>query len=452
MQSFGLSDAELFPLLDEAGREMLRRLREHPHAPRYNWLTGERLSAAGLARVREFAAEISTERNSGSAGDPPAWVAEFVRTCRSEVPFYRGRLPESDDFSAFPLTRREDLRNQPWAFVPDSQSIEDLIVYTTSGTTGTRLLIPATPELPARYLPLFQHALRRVGAALQGGPRVSIVHVCAQQGTVQLCSISSYLGGAGFAKINLDPADWNHPEDAIRFLEDCDPELLTGDPFALWRLATGPVQIQPSAIISAGTALSPGLRLLLARRFGCPILDVYSSNECGPIAFAKANGPHELFPHRIYLEILDGAGNPCPPGQRGQIVITGGLNPALSLIRYATGDFAALQHSENSVPELIDFAGRTPVIFRTADGNPFSSVDVSTALASLPLPFVRVHQHRDGSVIFSSPADPETLSRATDLLKTLFGSGTKIITDPPLAGVLDGKPIEYSSELPRFFE
>lgn len=88
---FGLTDSELFPLLDEAGAGMLRRLREHPHAPRYNWNTGERLDAAALARVREFAAQLETAQCSWAPGKLPDWLPEFVRHCRADVPFYRSR-------------------------------------------------------------------------------------------------------------------------------------------------------------------------------------------------------------------------------------------------------------------------------------------------------------------------------------------------------------------------
>jgi len=34
--------------------------------------------------------------------------------------------------------------------------------------------------------------------------------------------------------------------------------------------------------------LLPGLRQRLERRFGCPVLDIYSMNEAGPVAVADA--------------------------------------------------------------------------------------------------------------------------------------------------------------------
>ena len=442
---FGLSDAELFPLLDDAGREMLRGLREHPHAPRYNWRNGERLDAAGLKRVREFAARVP---QPWSAEQVPSSLLEFFRSCRRDVPFYRQRADWPDDFHALPITRRSDIRRAPWAFVPDWQRVDDLVVYSTSGTSGSRLLIPATPELPARYLPLFERALSRVGVKLAGGNRVSIVQICAQHGTVVLCSVSSYLNGAGFVKINLDPADWNDPDDRDRFLNDCNPELLTGDPFALCQLMQLPVTARPKAIISAGTGLPAGLRSQFSRHFGCPVIDMYSMNESGPVAFSFVDGIHEIAQPGLFVEVLDERGEACAPGTRGEITLTGGLNQCLPLVRYATGDFAAMQFDSGAMPKLIQFAGRAPVAFRTASGNWISSVDISTALLPIPLSYLSLHQHADGKFTLRTTADQELMNAARDALIALLGSATNLEIINEDLTTLPGKPIAYSSDLP----
>ena len=52
------ADLQNFPLLDEAGAAMLRFLREQPNAPRYTHVGCDRLSAAGLERVRAYDAEL----------------------------------------------------------------------------------------------------------------------------------------------------------------------------------------------------------------------------------------------------------------------------------------------------------------------------------------------------------------------------------------------------------
>lgn len=447
MKEFGLSDAELFPLLGERGEAMLRRLREHPHAPRYNWRTGERLTAEMLAGVRDFAAKVRAPRESWGVGRIPKWLPAFLARCRDQVPFYRERREWSVDFTSLPLTRREDVRLRPWAFVPDDQPLETLVTYTTSGTTGTRLQYLATPELPAKYLPLFEQALASVGVQLQGGERVSLVHVCAQRGTVLLCSVSSYLNGSGFAKVNLDPADWNAPDDAVKFLDACDPELFTGDPFALWRLVNLPVRCRPKAIISGGTALSDGLRRQLMERFGCPVLEMYSMNESGPIAFSADGVAMDILSPDLYVEVVGHDGKPCPPGELGEIVLTGGLNNCLPLVRYATGDRATFDFSAGGMPRLRQLHARQPVAFRDTRGRWFSSVDICTALASTSVVSISVHQNPDGSLAIALDADQPECDQAIQILLDLFGPQQPFLLTHSTGEIASDKRIKFSSAL-----
>src|SRR5262249_4155211 len=153
------------------------------------------------------------------------------------------------------------------------------------------------------YLPLFEIALAACGVKIEGGRRVSIVQVCAQRRTFTLASVMSYFESAGFAKINLNPADWNRPDDCRRFLEDCQPEVDTGDPFAFDELARLALTARPKALISSATTLLPGQRARLEAHFACPVIDLYALNEAGPVAFSRDAG-HEVLPHDLYVEIV----------------------------------------------------------------------------------------------------------------------------------------------------
>jgi phenylacetate-CoA ligase len=437
-----LTEADRFPLLTERSRTMLRRLQQHPHAPRWTYPCGERLDARGLADVQAFAARQNTERRGWKPGQPPDWVADFIERCRRDVPFYRTRL-ERDPLAT---CNREDLRREPWAFVPDSADLSDLIVYRTSGTTGNLLHIPAHPVAPARYLPLFQSAVAAHGISLLGGERVSLIQVAAQVRTYTFASISSYLDGAGYAKINLDPADWAAPDNRAKFFDDCAPEIVTSDPFALEQLASLPLRVRPKAILSSATLLLPALRNRLQRHFGCPVIDIYSMNETGPIAFARADtdaDEHEILPHNLFVEILDDAGQPVLPGERGEIVVTGGVNPFLPLVRYRTGDFGAMSFRED-VPRLVGVERRRPVVFQASTGAPVVSISVTTALFPVPLPFFSLHQARDGSLTFRTRSDGAVEEDVRRILGDLFGNAPIAIEQVPLEVAWSGKSIQYS--------
>jgi phenylacetate-CoA ligase len=440
-----LTEADRFPLLTDRSRAMLRGLQQNAYAPRWTYQCGERLDAAGLADVQAYAARQNTERRGWKFGCAPDWVADFVERCRREVPFYRDRLTRD------PLATcdREDLRREPWSFVPDSADIADLIVYRTSGTTGNLIHLPAHPTAPARYLPLFQAALAAHGVLLIGGDRVSLIQVAAQVRTYTFASVSSYLEGAGYAKINLNPGDWNAGNDREMFFDDCAPEIVTSDPFALEQLATLPLRARIKGILSSATLLLPALRDRLQRHFGCPVIDIYSMNETGPIAFARSDSDadeHEILPHNLYVEILDESGWPVPPGERGEIVVTGGVNPFLPLVRYRTGDFGSLSFRED-VPRLVGIERRRPVVFRAADGAPVVSISVTTALFRIPLPFFSLHQGRDGSLTFRTRCNSTVEHDVYTALVDLFRKSTLNIEQVPLEVAWSGKSIQYSRDM-----
>src|SRR5262249_30239788 len=148
-------------------------------------------------------------------------------------------------------------------------------------------------------------------------------------------SVNPLMNESGLAKINLHPDDWRNPDDRARYLDALAPEVYTGDPISFAELARLPLQTKPRAQISTSMTLVPGLRQQLEQRFNCPVLDVYSMNEAGPIAVADPTfGGHLLLQHCMYVEILDGQDKPLRPGERGEVTLTGGFNFCLPLLRY----------------------------------------------------------------------------------------------------------------------
>jgi phenylacetate-CoA ligase len=151
-----ISDAERFPILSAAGRKLLYAMREDPHAPRWNWPNGEQLDASGLETVRSFARELQTQPVLGPQGFPQ-WLTGFVDFCLEDVPFYRRRSPAGTPFAAIPSCSRDDLAAKVWEFVPDSEPLDRLIVFSSSGTTGHPAKMPSHPATAASGCQVLQH-------------------------------------------------------------------------------------------------------------------------------------------------------------------------------------------------------------------------------------------------------------------------------------------------------
>jgi phenylacetate-CoA ligase len=439
-----LSDDDRFPLIGAAGRGLLHRLREHPSAPRYNLRCGDRLTGEGLARVRAFEQELFRAPAGWPPGPPPPWVTRLAAFCLSEVPIYRRRGGTAEAFAAIPPVGREELLREPWSFVPDGQPLDGLMNYYTSGTSGHRIEVLSHPEAAAKRLPLYRKALARHGATLEGGEgRVAIAFVCSQATTLTYASLSAYLGGGGVVKINLNPADWSRPQDRVEFLEDCRPELVTGDPLSLLDLAELPVALRPRALLSSAMALLPPVRDRLEERFGCPVVDVYSTCESGPIGVATADG-FEVLPHDLYLEILREDGTVAGPGERGEIAVTVGRNPFLPLLRYRTGDWATLSLA-GSAPVLRGFEGRAPVVFRGTDVGRINNIDVTTVLRNFPVTRFSVHQGGDGALTVLTSGAAFSSDAFEAALRRLFGDEQRIsLGELPADG---RKVIPYSTDL-----
>ncbi|MGQ0616787.1 MAG: AMP-binding protein [Acidimicrobiia bacterium] len=391
-----LTSEERHPLLSEAGRRALQGLLEAVDAPRWDHHTGDRLDAAGRRRVETLAAMVVTDPPRWPPQQPPAWVAPFVDHAVSVVPRYRSAAAALG--TAF-TTSRHDLARAWWDLVPDDADLGDLIWFPTSGTGGTPVVVPTHPEAVASYYPLLLEAARWHGVDAAFRPdRADWVTVFAQgHGGFVVPSWSSVLGCAT-AKVNLEPTGWRAPGDRERFLQRHDPRVITGDPVAFGQLADLDIELHPAVLISTAAHLTTTSRRLLTDRFGCPVVDVYSLTESGPVAASRPGGAGmAVLQPRLYVETVDDDGLPCPPGTAGTVALTGGINPFLPLVRYRTSDTAVLAW-DGERPVLHDLVGRASVTLRAAGGTAVNSIDITLLFSGLPLRRWAVRQRADGSV------------------------------------------------------
>ena len=442
------TDAERYPTLTPVGQRMLERLREHPHAPIYRNRSGNRLTADEVTAVRAFERDTlaATVGWPPEAEGPPPWLSPFVARCLEHVPFYRRYGPPPLCLADLPTISRADLSRDVAPFVPDDVSLERMMQFNTSGTTGHPLRLPSHPLVAANYLAFHKRALRRFGVTLAAdAAQVGVVLLGWQRRCFTYVSVTPAMDESGLAKINLHPDDWRHPDDRAAYLNDLDPEVFAGDPISFGELLTLPVTCRPRALLSTAMSLRPGLRARLQERFRCPVADIYSMNEAGPIGvYDPACGGHVLLQPRLLVELLDPAGQPVPPGARGEITLTGGFNHCLPLLRYRTGDQASLR-LDGPEPVLVNLEGRPPVRYRTAAGEWLNNLEATHALQSLALAQYTLHQCADGALRLTYCAPSDDSRSVRDALRRLFGAEQVVTVER--VDSFEGKVIQYTSEL-----
>jgi phenylacetate-CoA ligase len=121
------------------------------------------------------------------------------------------------------------------------------------------------------------------------------------------------------------------------------PHLLRGIPSLLVLLAraitTQHMSLRLRAVLTGGELLSDEQRGYLEETFACKVFDHYNMWEMVAFAPQCGRGSYHLIPELSYVEVLRN-GQPCQPGEVGEIVGTHLDNYAMPLVRYNMNDLA----------------------------------------------------------------------------------------------------------------
>lgn len=180
----------------------------------------------------------------------------------------------------------------------------------------------------------------------------------------------------------MTPADI---ENYIEILNNHQPKMIRAYADSIYEIAAyarrNDLKVRPqNAIHTAACSLHDLMRAEIEEVFQCPVFNHYGCREVGSIASeCKAHdGLHILMEHNL-VEVVDRDGNPCDPGQEGEIVVTNLDNFSMPVIRYRIGDIGVMKADTDcpcgcNYPKLDRVTGRVTDAFKTADGGVISPI------------------------------------------------------------------------------
>ncbi len=429
------------PLMKEEWYTSLERTLLSNFAPKWNTIIGDRITDEDYSLVKNFESMLYENRDFMEE-KPNEKIFNFIRRLKFHSFYFYSTLNGLDiekDFYRIPFMTREDLQNKITELFPADIDLDRLIVNPTSGTTGKPILAPNHPYAIGCYVPLTEYTLFRYGIIHAHDHNItSGIQLCHQNKTIVYATSHSLAAGAKFVKINLKPNDWKSESSIDFFISEQSPIFFSGDPYSFEQAMKTGLNYKPKAILSTAIELEESLRLALVNHFKCPVINSYSLNETGPIAYSCPLDPEwlHILPHDIFVETVDLSGE---NKTFGEIVVTGGRNPFLPLLRYRTGDHGELNFSNckcgEKSPRLKLLKGRKPISLSDTRGNTINPVDISRILRKYP--HILRHQfiQRKGggymlnlSYLFS-PNEPQMESIKSEFFELLGSDADIQITD-----------------------
>ncbi|MBP7567390.1 MAG: AMP-binding protein [Burkholderiaceae bacterium] len=150
------------------------------------------------------------------------------------------------------------------------------------------------------------------------------------------------------------------------------PALLSGILSSIERQGLQPPQLRQ--VITFAETADAVLRERVRRLLGARVVDRYSCEELGPIAFqCPVSDDHQhVAVCNVIAEVVDADGRPLPHGQQGSVLVTGLHQWASPALRYELGDVATLlAHCPAcgaQVPTFTRLLGRRRVLVERASG------------------------------------------------------------------------------------
>lgn len=215
------------------------------------------------------------------------------------------------------------------------------------------------------------------------------------------------------------------------------PKQLFGYPSALARLAFRAIErglpmndLGIRVAFCTSEVLRPEWRQAIASAFGCGVANEYGARDAGFIARECPQGGLHITAEELIVEVVDSTGEPLPPGEEGDILVTNLAGPEFPFLRYRTGDRGALSPLQcpcgRGLPLLQQLSGRANDGLRSTRGGWVHGSAINHLMRDLPgLRAYQVVQHEPDrvsiAIVTDTPPDPAHTDALEHRLRTLLG-------------------------------
>ena len=313
-------------------------------------------------------------------------IFRLLKDIKDRSPFYSKKFADIDlasmstqeEFETLPFTDKGDLRDAyplGLAAVPDKEIVR---IHSSSGTTGTPVVIPYTARDVEDWAVMFERCYRMAG--ITEGDRIQITP-----------GYGLWTAGIGFQAgcerlgAMAIPMGPGNTEKQLKMMEDLGTTVLTATSSYALLLAE---EIKKRGIkdrlklrkgVIGSERWGEKMREEIAADLGVEFYDIYGLTEIyGPgigISCDYRNGIH-MWDDYLYFEIIDPkTGKTVPDGTVGELVITTLRKEGAPLIRYRTHDLTRIIPGEcpcgSRFPRIDIIVGRTDDMVKVKGCNMF---------------------------------------------------------------------------------
>lgn len=282
-----------------------------------------------------------------------------------------------DDFQAWPVIDRETIRQHRMA-MRAAEERGELIHKATGGSSGVPLQFDLDVDSNDRRMAAWHRGYGWAGAPpgtkqwyLWGGATGDV-------SAKQRWKDSLYFRIYRRQVANCFHLTEKNASDYVGQLNRYRPDSIVAYTNPLYTLARvidrqGWRVFSPRSIVVGAEKIYDFQRELIERVFQAPVFETYGSREFMLIGAEcdRHQGMH-LTAENLLVEVLDDAGNPTPPGEEGDMVITDLTNYGMPFVRYRNGDRAIAGWETCScgrgLPLLQKVVGRRLDMLETPDG------------------------------------------------------------------------------------